>query len=492
MLKKIKSLLFTNKTAGQTIVKNTFWLMAGEIIGRLIRAGIVIYSARILGAGEYGIFSYAISVAAFITVFSDIGLSAVLTRETSKNPELRNKYLANSFFLKIILIGLNILFVLFIVPLISKLGGVNQLLPLVAVMIIFESLREFGFGFNRALEKMEREAFVKVILNLSIAILGFVAIFTHPSAYTLLIAYVLGALIGFLATVWFLRAHLRELFGKIDFSFAWHIFKNAWPVGLLTVLGAVMINTDMIMLGWWLDKNPIGYYAAAQKIILLLYIIPTLLSSAAFPAFARLAHAANHERFRTILERTIAFAFLIGIPLAFGGLILSQETITLLYGAEYLPAVATFRTLMATMFVVFPSTIITNALFAYNQQKRFIWYVGLGAISNAFFNYLLIPRFGIEGAAVATLGSQILSNFLIWRAMKKVNYFVIIPRLTRILIAAVLMSIYAYGANKLGVSTLSIILTSIALYAVLLVVFKEPLIRQAQVTLKEEEQKLAG
>jgi hypothetical protein len=76
--------------------------------------------------------------------------------------------------------------------------------------------------------------------------------------------------------------------------------------------------------------------------------------------------------------------------------------------------------------------------------------------------------------------------------MKKVNYFVIIPRLTRILIAAVLMSIYAYGANKLGVSTLSIILTSIALYAVLLVVFKEPLIRQAQVTLKEEEQKLAG
>ncbi len=194
MLKKIKSLLFTNTTAGQTIVKNTFWLMAGEIVGRLIRAGIVIYSARVLGAGEYGIFSYAISVAAFITVFSDIGLSAVLTRETSKSPELRSKYLANSFFLKVILIALNILFVLFVVPLISKLSGVQQLLPLVSVMIIFESLREFGFGFNRALEKMEREAYVKVILNLSIAVLGFIAIFTHPSAYTLLISYFLGAL----------------------------------------------------------------------------------------------------------------------------------------------------------------------------------------------------------------------------------------------------------------------------------------------------------
>ncbi len=248
----------------------------------------------------------------------------------------------------------------------------------------------------------------------------------------------------------------------------------------------------MIMLGWWLDKNPIGYYAAAQKIILLLYIIPTLLSSAAFPAFARLAHSLNHERFRAILERTIAFAFLIGIPLAFGGLILARETIALLYGAEYLPAATTFRILMATMFVVFPSTIITNALFAYNQQKRFIWYVGLGAFSNAFFNYLFIPRFGIEGAAVATLGSQILSNFLIWRAMKKVNYFVIIPRLTRILIAAVLMSIYAYGANQLGVSTLTIILTSIALYGVLIVLFKEPLLRQARETLKDGEQKLTG
>jgi O-antigen/teichoic acid export membrane protein len=485
MLKHIKSLLFTNKTAGQTIVKNTFWLMAGEITGRLIRAAIVIYSARILGAGEYGIFSYAISVAAFITVFSDIGLSAVLTRETSKSPELRSRYLANSFLLKIILICLNVLFVLFVIPLISRLGDVNQLLPLVAIMIVFESLREFGFGLNRALEKMEREAYVKVILNLSIAVFGFIAIFTHPSAYTLLVAYVLGALVGFLATVWFLRSHLRELFGAIDLSFAWNIFKNAWPVGLLTVLGAVMINTDMIMLGWWLEKHPIGYYAAAQKIILLLYIIPTLLSSAAFPAFARLAHSLNHDRFRAILERTIAFAFLIGIPLAFGGLILARETISLLYGAEYLPAATTFRILMATMFAVFPSTIITNALFAYNQQKRFIWYVGIGALSNAFFNYLLIPRFGIEGAAVATLGSQILSNFLIWRAMKKVNYFVIIPRLTRIFIAAVLMSIYAYGANRLGVSTLTIILTSIALYGVLIVLFKEPLIRQAKETLKD-------
>jgi hypothetical protein len=69
--------------------------------------------------------------------------------------------------------------------------------------------------------------------------------------------------------------------------------------------------------------------------------------------------------------------------------------------------------------------------------------------------------------------------------MKKVNYFVIIPRLTRIFIAAVLMSIYAYGANRLGVSTLTIILTSIALYGVLIVLFKEPLIRQAKETLKD-------
>jgi len=72
MIRKITSFLFENRGTRQRIVKNTFWLFAGELFGRVLRAVIVIYAARALGVTEYGIFSYAVTLAAFFSIFSDI------------------------------------------------------------------------------------------------------------------------------------------------------------------------------------------------------------------------------------------------------------------------------------------------------------------------------------------------------------------------------------------------------------------------------------
>ena len=56
MTEKIKSFLFENKTLRQTVVKNVFWLFSGQMIGRLLRAAVVVYAARILGAEGWGLF----------------------------------------------------------------------------------------------------------------------------------------------------------------------------------------------------------------------------------------------------------------------------------------------------------------------------------------------------------------------------------------------------------------------------------------------------
>ena len=77
---RIKEFLFENQNTRQTIAKNTFWLSFGEITGRLLRLGIVIYAARILGAAGWGVFSYLTSLAAVFTIFTDVGLGAVLIR----------------------------------------------------------------------------------------------------------------------------------------------------------------------------------------------------------------------------------------------------------------------------------------------------------------------------------------------------------------------------------------------------------------------------
>ena len=63
----------------------------GQIGGRLLRSIVIIYAARILGAGEWGVFSYAITFVAFITSFTDIGINPILTRETARKIDSHQK-----------------------------------------------------------------------------------------------------------------------------------------------------------------------------------------------------------------------------------------------------------------------------------------------------------------------------------------------------------------------------------------------------------------
>ena len=87
MFKKIKEFLFENKNSRQTIAKNSFWLSLANFGGRAIKAAIIIYAARVLGAAGYGVFSYVITLAGFFSLFMDPGINNVLIREGAKVSE---------------------------------------------------------------------------------------------------------------------------------------------------------------------------------------------------------------------------------------------------------------------------------------------------------------------------------------------------------------------------------------------------------------------
>lgn len=121
---------------------------------------------------------------------------------------------------------------------------------------------------------------------------------------------------------------------------------------------------------------------------------------------------------------------------------------------------------------------IGNAVFAYNEQKNFIGFLALGAIGNVVLNYLLIPKYGIEGSAIATLGAQILSTGFVWIKMKKINYFTIFPHLTKVFMAAIIMSLAVWIIKILEVNIFINIASSSLIYFGLLYILKEPLLNE--------------
>ena len=478
----IKELLFSNRSMRQTVVKNTFWLTAGNFTSRIIKAFLIIYVARALGAAGYGIFSYAVSLAGFFSLFSDIGVSGILTREGARNPKALPEYLGTSLGIKVGLLAVTNVIIFTVAP--HFAGNVPEalaLLPLAALLVTSDGLRELAYAITRSKEKMQTEAGISIVTNLAVTVLGIgVMFFFHPTPLALMAGYTFGSIVGTVYAYWTVREDFHNPFKYFRKKLVGPIILEGLPFGLMGMLGTLMLNIDTLLVGWLTAAadaaKTLGIYAAAQRPVQVLYIIPAILSTALFPALARLA-TLDKARFKNLLENAVSFSFLIAIPLAMGGLILGQGLMLLIFGSEYLAGTPTFMVLLFTLLVVFPGNFVANAVFAYDSEKSFLWYLLAGLVANVILDIILIPPFGIFGSAIATLAAQILANIVIWRKLKSIQDFETLRHLPKMLIASVGMGAVVLAMNLIGLPVLISVALGTGAYFLFLYILKEPLLK---------------
>ncbi|MFA5098655.1 MAG: oligosaccharide flippase family protein [Candidatus Paceibacterota bacterium] len=484
MIKKIKGLLLSNTTTRQTVIKNVVWLSFSNFAGRLIRGLFIIFAARLLGAAEYGVFSYALGLAGFFTLFADIGINSILTKEISRDPKRASAYFSTSFWIKIVLLLFTTVLLIFIAPYFSKIESAKTLLYFVALLTIFDNIREFINASFRAKEKMEFEALVNVLMNVAIAVIGAIVLYLSQTAEAITISYVGSAGVGFLVAAFIARDEFKKIISAFDKNLIKPIMSLALPLAAIGLLGVFMLNIDIVMIGWFRSAQEIGYYSAGQKIIQLLYAVPAIIASALFPALSRAAGNKENQKATTIMERGMASIYALAIPVVIGGIILAKPLINFLYGAEYLPGVLTFQILLVTILIIFPQTLLGNMVFAYNKQNKIAIFVALASIGNIIFNYLLIPRFGIAGAALTTVIVQVMYSGLTWNMIKKVNTFKTIANLKKILTASIIMGILVFILNRTGLPVIATVIISAMAYLAALYSLKEPIIHEGIAALK--------
>lgn len=485
MLTRLKSIFFENQSVRQTVFKNTFWLSVGEIIGRLLRVWIVIYAARILGAEQWGVFSYAISLSALFAVFSDTGISAVLTRESAKGSETRATYFATTFVLKCFLIAISALIMFLGIPRVAPFELSSVLLSAITILFVFDAFRGFLTSFFRSLEKMEWEALVNIVTQFIILVFGFVVLRKVFTPESLALAYAAGAFGGLLLALIMVRSYFRGIFSHVDRGIFKEIIKTAWPFSIAGILSIVMLNTDTVMLGWFTSTEDVGYYAAAQKPILFLYMIPSLLAGGFFPVLARYAQG-DPQKFRQVFERGLSAILLLAFPLAVGTVLVAPDVVRLLFGVGYLPAVPALRILALTVITTFPMHLLYYGLFAYNKQRD-LTLLGLGGVVvNIVLNMLLIPIIGIEGAAWATLATQVVNTGLLWRRMNETNSFGVVRGLSNGILGTISMAGVVILLMRFGVPTLVTVLGGVVIYGMALFLRREPLLFEIKRILGQE------
>lgn len=411
MIETVRNFLFTNNTTNQTIIKNAFWLFTGEVGVRVLKIILFIYAARTLGSSQWGTFSYAIALMAIFAIISDIGVNSVLIREKSKSDNYP-EFIATGVFIKITLSIIASLALLGYGLLSKESGAVRDLLPFMSIILFLDSIREFGFTLNRAFEKMELEAFGKILTTIILTILGIFLLSKNGTALSLSYAYIISSTVGVVMGCFFLRKELKYITRNFNRKLIRELLKEAWPLGLISIFGILLTNINTILLGWLKTIDMVGIYSVAQKPTQILYMMPGLIGIAVLPIFSRLAKS-DKDNFKKIVKESTTLMFVMACVATLIILIFGKFLILSLFGQTYIDASMPFKIMSLALITNAPSIIFSNALFAEGRQKVTSLAIGTGVVVNLVLSFILIPSFGVNGAALSATLAQMTSNVII-------------------------------------------------------------------------------
>ncbi len=486
MFKHVKSFLFENSNVRQTVAKNTFWLAVSNFGGRFLRAFVIIYAARVLGPAEWGVFNYTITIVAFLTLFGDSGVSQVLIRNWAQTADevARRTLIATTFRLKMLFVAAGAILIIFVAPHLptadaNTTAKAALLFPIVACIMIFDSIREFYQAILHADERMEWETVSYGFTNLFIVGFGFLFLAIHPTVRAFTVAYAAGAGAGTLVATFFVRKYLRGILTAFSSTIARNLFRSIWPFAISGVLGMLMINADIIMLGWFRSSTEVGWYSAPQRIIQLIYLIPSLVSLSVLPAFSRFA-AQSKEKMTSAIEYAVSAAYMVALPITAGGIIVAHGLIRFIFGEQFVPGALPFQILLLTLLADFSALLLSNVIVVYNRQKNLVVYSALGGFTNIALNLLLIPKYGVIGCALATLCAQLVSNFYLQTKVRSINPFHITRHLKNALFATAAMAVTVFALQSAGVHVAANIAVGIIVYFGILYLRREPLLREVR------------
>lgn len=413
MFKSLRSKIIAlkNHQGFQRYAANTTWLMAEQIL-RII-AGILvgIWVARYLGPQQFGVFSY---VLAFTTIFGGIaklGLDGIVVRELIHQPKLQNTYMGTAFWLKVIGAVMVTVFIACIVPFTSNDATTNLYIFIIAGGLFFQSFEVVEFYFqSQVLAKLISickviqlifSSIIKVYLVLIQADLFWFVCVTSLDMFSLALSY-------------FIAYRIKgntSFFKCFDVEIAKKMLKDSWMLVFSSLVVMIYMRIDQIMIKEMLGDYEVGIYSAAVKLSEAFYFIPVLLTASVFPAIinARKESAALYQkRMQSLYTFLIWVAIIVALPMT----LLSKWLIMLLYGEAYLPAGQVLMIHIWAAVFVFMGVAFSKYLLAENLQTIAFQRTLLGAIANVCLNFILIPKYGLKGAATATLLAQFMANYM--------------------------------------------------------------------------------
>lgn len=390
---------------------NMRWLVSGRILQMAIALVINMITARYLGVNNYGIINYVASYISFFTPICSLGLESIIIKELVDKPNRQGETIGTAMGMRIISSVFSMVAIMLFLFFIDK--G-NQVMLGVAflqsMILIFNTADLFEFWYQSRLES-KVSVTVRTIGYLITAVYKIAILVFQKSIYWFAFTNTVDMIIAFVL----LQLVYKKSGGqKLGFNFksGKKMLKISYNFIISGLMVAVYAQMDKIMLGQMLDTYTVGLYSVGIYICTLWNFIPEAMIASLRPGIME-AKKHNKDSYEKKLKQMYALIIWVSILYAVGVCLFSKYIILILYGKDYLGA--RIPLMIAVWYCGFSLTGSAREVWIIceGHQKYSKWFALIGALTNLILNYLLIPRIGMVGAAIATLVTQIMTGFIV-------------------------------------------------------------------------------
>ncbi|WP_341237993.1 flippase [uncultured Limnobacter sp.] len=392
-------------------LRNLGWLAFDRVFRLGVSFVVTLWLARYLAPELFGVYNYAIAFTALFSVVATFGLQSVVVQYLVDKPDQQASTLASAFLIQFV--GGLFAFVLAVVVALILTSGDSAVLMAV---VLLSSINLFKFSdtvryYFESRVQSKRIVIIENLVFMLIVLLRIAMILLELTLIYFVALLVLEAVLTTLAFFWLFGIRkLKAL--KFDKSNFLSVLNVAWLLALSVGAAMLYMRVDQIMLASLLNQEAVGIYSAAVRISEIWYVFPAVIVGSVFPRIIRELRidAARANRQLDVLFTTFSIVSIL-VGLLVGGY--STEIILFLFGEEYRASASVLSIHVWSSVFVFSGILGGRWLVAMDMQKVLLLSTLIGVVSNIVMNYLMIPVYGVEGAAWSTLVAQFISAILV-------------------------------------------------------------------------------
>lgn len=431
----------------QRVAKNTVYTLGSAVAQKILTMVFFIIVARHYGPADQGHYSSALAFATLFSIFVDLGISSALTRETARRKNDVAPLVSQMLFLRLVSACV-------VYPGMIAMAYVFQYPPSLIAMILVAGVIAVIDTFTvacwfvlRGFQNLMYESYAGIAAVFVMVTSGISFVFLDLPITYLLWSVFAGSLVNFGVSLYYLlrksglSLSLRPHLGSVK-----ELVRISLPFAAAGIFARIYTFGDLSLLPALASAQAAGWYAAAQKVMLALNIIPASLSSSIYPAMSA-AFASQKERVGFLCTRGLVYLAIIALPLAVGLFLCAKQIVLFVYNTSYLPTTHVFELLapaIAAGFLTFP---LGAALAAANRQGVNTAIAGVCALVNVFANIIFIPLFAEAGAAIAASLTYVIqfvvSLLFTWRYIQS-DFLFLASRGIRIIFATGVMACFLF------------------------------------------------